>query len=233
MASNTSPYEYYLNLLGKWPTNIALVSQWIAFFDFSSVNSLVSNFQNILNAYETSGWSYNTDVSKYLIDGKLQNTTQQMMGCVFAREVQLPGETIDVGNQGLSYAGFLPPATAGARTTYQPLTLTLLETNASFLDLIIRPWIISVGYNGLVARKPDSNFYVKSNELNVLMYAKAGPNNPMQIRKQYTFYNVAPISIDGETYSYNEEGLRYANVKFAYDRYTINDGQTGNLINLP
>jgi hypothetical protein len=108
----------------------------------------------------------------------------------------------------------------------------MLETNASFLDLVIRPWVIMVGYNGLIARSRNSDKNVKA-MIDVVFYAKTGFGYPMGIRKVYRFYNVAPISIGGETYSYNEEGLRYTDVKFVYDKYAVLDGNSGTFIYLP
>jgi hypothetical protein len=231
--SERSPYSYYLDLLGSWPTGISLASQWLIYFDFSSVNSLMNNFQTILTDREYgAGWSYSTNVTKYLLDGSLQYATDNMMGCVFSRQVQLPGESVSGGNEGLEYGGFTAPATAGNREKYQNLSVTMLETNASFLDLIIRPWIISVGYNGLVARNKNSEKYVKCNFADVVMFAKTGSYRKMGVRKIYRFFNLAPISMAGETYSYTEEGLKYTDVKFVYDRYSVMDGETGNLINL-
>ena len=227
----TGPYEYYLQLLGSWPTGIALVSQWLINIHFDQTNgSLLTNLQQSLNDRETSGWSLDGNVASLLIDGGLQYNNSTMTGCVFARQVSLPGETIEASNQGLDYGGFQAPATANSRSKYEPLGVTMLETNASFLDLVIRPWIIMVGYNGLVARSSNS---VRVGQIDVVMYAKAGSEQRLQPRKMYSFYNCAPVAIQGETYSYNEEGLRYSDVKFVYDHYTMNDQQTGNLISLP
>jgi hypothetical protein len=232
--SDQSPYSYYLDLLGNWPTGLALASQWLVYFDFTNVNSLLGNIQSNLRKQEIGAeWSYNSDVTKYLLDGKLQSSVNNMMGCVFAREVQLPGESVSGGNDGLDYAGFQAPATVNTRDKYEPFSVTMLETNASFLDLIIRPWIISVGYNGLVARGDNSPKNVKCNFADVVMYAKAGAYNPMQVRKIYRFYNLAPIKLPGESYSYMEEGLKYSAITFVYDRYAVMDGNTGNLISLP
>jgi hypothetical protein len=233
LGENKSPYEYYLELLGSWPTSISLASQWLVYFDFSSVNSMMNNLQSTLRKREYgNNWTYNSSVTRYLLDGKLQYSTNNMVGCAFARQVQLPSETIAGGNEGLEYGGFMPPATVGNREKYQNLSVTMLETNASFLDLILRPWIVSVGYNGLVARNKNSEKYVKCNFADVVMYAKTGPNRKMAVRKIYRFFNVAPISIPGETYSYSEEGMKYSDVKFVYDRYSVLDGQTGNYMYL-
>jgi hypothetical protein len=229
-----SPYSYYLDLLGSWPTGIALASQWFLYFDFNSIGSLTDNFQEILRNQETqAAWTYNQNSTKYLLDGSLQWQTNNLTGCVFTRQVQLPGESINASNEGLSYGGYLPPATASNREKYQNLSVTFLETNASFLDLIIRPWILSVGYFGLVARDVTSRKRVKCNYADVVMLAKTGSYSPMGIRKIYRFYNVAPISMQGETYSYAEEGLKYSDVKFVYDRYAVSDGKTGIFVNLP
>jgi len=232
--SEQSPYSYYLDLLGSWPTGIALASQWFMYFDFSSVNGLMNNLQSVLrNRDASSEWSYDNRATKYLLDGALQSSVQNLMGCAFVRQVNLPNESIDAGNVGLNYGGFQSPATASNRQKYASLGVTFLETNASFLDLIIRPWIISVGYNGLIVRPRDSQKYVKSNFADVVLLSKVGSYVRMGIRKIYRFYNIAPISIEGETYSYAEEGLKYSNVKFVYDSYAVLDGNTGNYIDLP
>jgi hypothetical protein len=228
-----SPYAYYLDLLGKWPTGIALASQWFLYFDFSSVNSLMSNLQGVLNDREyDSHWGYDPNATRYLLDGSLQYSTNNLFGCAFAREVKLPREEIVAGNEGLEYGGFQAPATSNNRTKYGRLSITMMETNASFIDLILRPWTIAVGYNGLVARQPNSPKYVKCNFVDVVMMAKTGVGSPMGIRKMYRFYNVAPVSIPQESYSYMEEGLRVSDVEFVYDNYAVFDGGTGEFINL-
>jgi hypothetical protein len=228
-----SPYSRYLDLLGSWPTGIALASQWFVYFDFSSVNSLLGNLENTLGDREVSGeWSLNPSVTRYLLDGSLQTSVNNYMGCVFCREVNLPSENVNAGHEGLEYAGYQAPATSSHREKYPNLSLTMLETNASFLDLVIKPWVISVGYNGLIARSPKSPKYVKSNFVDVVMLAKTGTYQPMGIRKIQRFYNVAPIGMEGESYSYQEEGLRYTKVNFVYDNYAILDADTSKLINL-
>jgi hypothetical protein len=226
-----SPYEYYLELLGKWPTSIALASQWLVHINFDGVRGLMSNLGNTIKNKENSSWSIDQSVTSKLIDGSLQYSTQNMTGCVFARQVGLPSENIEASNVGLEYGGYMAPATANTRGKYEPLSITLLETNASFLDFVIRPWTIMVGYNGLVARAPGSTKYVKAPYIDIIMYAKT--DRELQIRKIYRFENAAPVNIGGETYSYTEEGLRYTDVKFVYDRYTIQDGESRNLITLP
>ena len=231
-----SPYNYYLNLLGKWPTNIAMASQWFVYFDFSSVNAIRGDLESQLRDRESNfgnnGWNLSTDVTRYLTDGSLQYNDENLTGCAFARQVTLPSETISGGNEGLDYGGFQAPAITSGRQKYKALNVTFLETNASFLDLILRPWTLMVGYNGLVARSSNSEKAVKCRFADVVMLAKTGVRNRMKIRKIYRFYNLAPVSIDVEEYSYMADGMKYSNVSFVYDSYFILDADTPNLINL-
>ena len=229
-----SPYSYYLSLLGKWSTNVALASQWFIYFDFSSVNALNSDLTYQLrdreSTYGNGGWSISNNSVNYLLDGGLQYSDHTMTGCVFARQVTLPSEKITAGNEGLDYGGFQAPATASGRQKYGTLNVTFLETNASFLDLILRPWTVLVGYNGLVARDQNSSKAVKCRFADIVMLAKSGANKPMVIRKLYRFYNLAPISIESEEYSYAQDGLKYSSVSFVYDGYVVQDVDTGKMI---
>jgi hypothetical protein len=229
-----SPYNYYLNtVLGQWPTNLALASQWYLTFDFSGVGALTSQFQNLLNNQEyRSNWQYNPSVTSTLLDPKLQRSGENLMGCAWARQVRLPSESIDTSHTGLDYGGYQAPATSNTRKNYENLQITMLETNASFIDLILRPWVVAVGYYGLVARDPASPKNVKCNALSVTMMSKTGYGNMMQPRKVYNFYNVAPVNIPTEEYSYMEEGLRTSPIDFVYDYYSVSDAETGNLVAL-
>jgi hypothetical protein len=230
-----SPYSYYLELLGEWPTSLGLASQWFISFNLDPLkrNKLFSNFSSRLNVLEQqSDWNLSNDGALYLTSDRVHHSETSLMGCIFAKQVVLPEETISISKGGLTYGGYQAPTVASNRQTHQNLSVTMLETNASFLDLVIRPWILSVGYYGLVARDKRSPKRVKIDNVDVVMLAKAGKYNKMQIRKVYRFYNVAPISIEGETYSYAEDGLKYSNVSFCYDNYSISDASTRFLLDL-
>jgi hypothetical protein len=222
-----------------------MASQW--YLEFTFPNALNSSLSDAIKSRETaSSWSYDPNVTKVMIGSNFQLAQSVNMGCIFARQVTLPEERIEVGHTGLDYGGFMAPATASKRHGYQKLGITFLETNASFVDLILRPWSILVGYNGLVARDPKSSKYIKGN-VNLVMLAKATKlpdnyiskagfnllNNSMAIRKVYQFTNVAPIYVPSEEYSYQEEGMRFSNVDFCYDSYSILDGNTSTMITSP
>lgn len=221
----TSPYEYYLDLLGNFATGIALPSLWFCTFHLDTVNCLKKNIQTQLNGYESSlgnsGWNIPDGTVKYLIDSSLQYSSKSLIGCVFAKEVSIPPINVDAGNVGLEYGGYLPPVTVAERGKYVPLTVTFLETVGSFLDLVIRPWATLVSYNGFVARSKNSPKAVKCRQCDICMLAKTGPNSPLAIRKIHRYYNIAPVSLNGESYNHNPSALILTPATFVYDGYTL------------
>lgn len=230
----TSPYNFYLDILTKWPSTIALASQWFAYFDLASVNALQGDLANAVRSYDAGGdnssWEISQTTIKQLQRGEFQTATENLVGCVFIRQVQTPAEIITASNQGLSYGGYQAPATVSARNPYPKFTAVFTETNASFIDLVLRPWSILVGYNGLIARTTNSPKNVKCRYADVVSLAKTGANSPMAIRKIFRFYNIAPISVQGITNSYASEGLMYTNVDFVYDRYAVFDAESSQLM---
>jgi len=220
-----SPYEYYLDLLGNLVTGVALPTLWFCTFHLDTVNCLKKDIQKQLNGYESAlgdaGWNISNDTIKYLTDSSLQYSSNSLIGCVFAKQVDIPVTTVDAGNVGLEYGGYLPPVTVDKRTPYTPLTITFLETAGSFLDLVIRPWLTLVAYNGFVARSKNSPKAVKCKQCDICMLAKTGPGSPLAIRKIHRYYNIAPTNLTGESYNHNADGLILTPVSFAYDGYMV------------
>lgn len=228
----TSPYVFYLDILSKWPTTIALGSQWFMYFNLDSVNAIKTNLAEAVQTYEggSTAWGISQNTVNQLIKPEFQMSVQNLVGCVFVRQVVLPTENITAANQGLNYGGYQAPATTNGRAPYQKLSVTFTETNASFIDLILRPWTVLVGYNGLIARAPGSQKNVKCNYADVISLGKSGAGKPMTLRKAFRFYNLAPISVQGLTNSYASEGLMYTNVDFVYDSYSVYDLNSSSLM---
>jgi hypothetical protein len=225
----TSPYYYYLDILSQWPTSIALESQWFLWFDLPSVTALKGDISKALNKFEfNSNWNITSAATQDLLSTEFQRQTQNLIGCVFARQITIPGETVSASNEGLDYGGYQAPATSSGRNKYGKVSVTFTETNSSFIDLVIRPWVALVGYNGLIARDPASPKYVKCNSLNVHYIGKTGAFNPSVTRKMITFQNIAPISVGGLTNTYASEGMQYSSVDFVYDNYSVTDFNVAN-----
>jgi len=236
MASS-SPYQYYNEILNAWPTAIAPESQWFVAIDFKDVSVIqnsfnqINNFDNNSKSGNTSNvyWNLPNQTVKNLISTKNQNS-DNLIGCVFAREVTVPTENVDIMNRGLSYGGYQAPATANTRDNYKKFSITFNETNSSFLDFVIRPWLVNVGYFGLIARD-NGDRKVKAGSVEVVYLGRTGPFNPSIYRKAFTFFNVVPTNVQGFTNQYQTEGLQYAKVEFAYDYYVVSDKTQGSQIN--
>jgi hypothetical protein len=230
MASSQSPYEYYLELLGKWSTGVALPTLWFCTFDLSSINCLKSNVSTALNNYEAtlgnSGWSISQSTVKKLTSSGLQYQSNSYMGCVFAKQVDTPSDSINASHSGLDYSGYVAPITTNGRQALPELSITFLETNASFIDLVIRPWLVLTSYNGCVARSKNSAKAVKCRYCDMCMLAKAGSGNSLAIRKIFRFFNVVPNQIMGESYSHAPDALKTTQVNFLYDGYTVLEQET-------
>ncbi|NBO98668.1 MAG: hypothetical protein EBU90_00805 [Proteobacteria bacterium] len=226
----TSPYRYYLDVISNWPTAIAPESQWFINFDLPTVGAL-KDISNVQKYDSGSGsdtvWNIPQTTVNKLISKENQFATESLIGCVFAREVTVPGESIDAGNVGLDYGGYQAPATSNGRNKYGKLHVVFSETNSSFLDFVIRPWIILVGYYGLLARGEKSPKKVKCNYADVVYIAKTGPYSPSIQRKIIRYFNIAPVSIGSISNTYASEGMQYKGVDFVYDYYSVLDPSSG------
>lgn len=234
MADELSgPYDTYLKTLTEWPNAIASSNQWFLWFDVASVPALRQNLDNQFYGLESNygrgaGWNISDTTIDKLVDDQYHFLRY---GCVFAKQVNLPSDSFDASNSGLEYSGWLPPATSSNRQKYNKLKITFVESHASFVDLVIRPWLVLSSYFGLVSRPDDSPKNVKCSFCDVIFLARttsssrSAEKHPVG-RKVYRFRNIVPISIDGEQYSYLSDDLKTTSVEFVYDQYYIREAQT-------
>lgn len=223
------PYESYLNTLSEWPTALGSSNQWFLWFDIKNVVALTDNLNELLykaegNFGRESGWSINENSVLKLIDGEYHFNDK--IGCVFAKQVNLPSDGFEAGNEGLTYAGYMPPATSNTRQKYNKLRVTFLETNASFVDFVLKPWMILCSYYGLMSRRYDSKKNIRCSYCDVNFLARTKPQQEQDYRKIYRFQNIVPISIEGEQYSYLSDDMKTVSVEFIYDQYYIRDADT-------
>ena len=223
-----NPYQYYLNVLSNWSTSVALADLWLVVFDFKSVPALQANVTEAVNRFEEingANWQISQSNINELLKTEYQNSTEQLMGCVFARKATVPGEALQIKNHSLDYAGYLGPATSLARASFEPLSLTFLETNSSFCDLVIRPWIVLASYYGLVSRASNSKKNIKCSFMDIYQLAKhpRGAVAPLIKRKIIRYFNVVPKSLSSSSVG-GEAKYTTRDVSFVYDNYAIIDG---------
>jgi hypothetical protein len=232
MAS-TGPIPYYLDILSQWPSAIAIDSQWFLSINFDSLPIFNLDLIDIVREYENGSsssidWDVSSSVIKTLISKKYQSG-HEFLACVFAEGVTLPSDSVDASNKGVSHAGFQGAATVSKRNDFKTFSVTFTETNASFVDLVIRPWLIAVSHLGFVTRD-NRNLNVKALNLDVMYIAKTGSGSKPAYRKGFRFHGVAPISISNFTSRHSNVGLQSYTVEFIYDSYSVSAKQTNQLI---
>jgi hypothetical protein len=225
---DTSPYYYYLDVISKWHTAISIENQWFLWFDLQSVNSIKQNIESVVNKFDTGkngagGWGLLDSTTKILLDDSNQLSVNNLIGCVFASDVTIPNDSIDIKHEGLDYGGYQAPAVASNRAPYKDLSITFRETNSSFVDFILRPWLVTVGYFGLIARNDKDPKKVKCTSLDISFIGKTGPYSNSIQRKIIRFFNVIPKNIGSYKSTYAGSGMQEISVDFAYDYYCVID----------
>ena len=148
------------------------------------------------------GWDI--DQSKKEITASTYMRTGGQHGCILAQGAILPGEQYEVRDVAINNnMGFLPGKVGGNRSGMAPLVLQWRETNRSFVDTVIRPWVILTSHIGLAARPPTDGRCVKAN-ISIVQLAKTYQYTPLVERKIWRFYNCVPVSINTNELTYQD-----------------------------
>lgn len=224
-APLVSTRDYFLLQLESWLTAIPLQSQWIV---------LIQPFPvcintNILQGLERTGGdskNFNVDRARGLLTSF---PFQRVNGCIFAQGVQIPSETMGVQKASITTGaqrGFLPGIVSSGRSNEHTLNIDFLETNTSFTDFIIRPWVIAGEHFGFVARENDTTNSrdirnVKST-VYVMEYSRTYQNVSMIPKKVWTFFNCSPISVRSYNLGYVEPNTApRMTTQWTYTNYAV------------
>lgn len=152
-----------------------------------------------------------------------QGGKSQSAGCLFAQGVNLPTEQMSVQRVSVeNNRGFIPGLVAGARGEFNPLSIEFRETNASFVDTVIRPWVTLASHYGFVARGMNDPKNIKTN-ITVTQLGINGHQNGPYIRKQMVFHNCVPFQIAQQQYTYDTDAgaMNPIDVQWQYTHYSI------------
>lgn len=143
-------------------------------------------------------------------------------GCILAQGVVLPGERYEVGDAAINNnMGFIPGKYGKNRLPMAPLTIQWRETNRSFVDLVIRPWLILASHVGLAARPPLDGRHIKCN-ITIVQLAKTYQYVPLVQRKIWRYYNCVPTSIDSKELTYQDgNNFDIFTTEWHYTHYSI------------
>jgi hypothetical protein len=216
-----STRDYFLTQLQSWISTPTLQSQWIALID-RFPPTLNSGILKKLEQIGGNSNAYNIDIAKLLLTSY---PLQRVAGCIFCNSFNVPPESCSVESVAIdNNRGFVPGVISGKRAGYaeSPLNLGFMDTNSSFVDLVLRPWVMLASHYGHVSRR-DQFFSVKCN-ITLLSYGKTYMNVSMIPKKVFRFYNCVPITVPVEEFTYDEPGsVKSHTVNFSYTNYTVED----------
>lgn len=215
-----SHIPYFARMLCNWAYNIPNKFSWVMVITAHNESFLKSRIKNVLPNYEPPGWKIANSV-----DSTWTDATQNVVGCIFAQGVSIPGENVNIEYAGItegSNRGFLNAPIINGRASLELLNAGFLETNRSFVDGVLRPWAILASHEGLLARNRQQS--IKS-DIQVYELAKSGDECSSNIiRKIFTYYNCVPVFISSEEKDYSSSGdYPKLQVKFVYTHYTVDD----------
>ena len=230
------PFSYtenFLQNLEKWEFAIPMKFLWLVQIDH--VPATISS-QNMWNTNHAGPEVSSGAVGKpggnsrvWAIDqGKSEITKDVFMaagnkshGCILAQGVTLPGETYEVKDVAINNnMGFLPGKVGGNRAGNGEMSIQFRETNRSFPDLVLRPWILLASHLGLVARPYGDNRDIKTN-IRIIQLAKTFQHMPLVERKIWHFYNCVPTGMDGKELTYDQNDIHLYTVKWSYTHYGV------------
>lgn len=207
---NDNIYEQFLYRLLFSSNSIPLQSQWFMLINELPKPGSSNHLIKELNRYTVEDWEIE-DGYKEGISDEFHNKSN---GCIFAQAVVLPGDGITVTRQGSENTGYLRGLTGSGRKNFEELTTSFLDTNTSFTDFVLRPWVALVGYKSLKDQTLKST-------ITIFNLKKTGAGNPLRPRKTTTFHNCVPTSIDSEEYNYLGDKIIQRKVTWSYDYYIV------------
>ena len=195
-------YEDFFSQLSNIANTIPVQPYWIlAFNSFPSTGAInYYEINNLIVGYE-----------------KYYEQLQTYGGCIFAQGVNVPGEASTTSREKLTNSGYLGGQLGSGRDSPSELNVNFLETNYSFTDFVLRPWILAISRAGL----KDNNL-----KTSATCYQLAKTPDGMKIRTQTNFVNICPTMVDSQKYDYSRNGIIERSASFSYLTYQI---KTGNL----
>ena len=210
---------YFHSMLCQWAYTVAQSFSFVVVIEIQSKSNLISKIKNSLRKLEPPGWN-----TEDITHDTWANATQNVVGCIFAQGARIPGESIGIDHVGItegSRRGFINAPIINGRADFEPLEIGFLETNQSFVDGVIRPWLIIAAHEGLIARE-------NSIKTNISIYQLARANNENQnivrknvIRKHWKFMDCVPVNVTDEDLTYDVSGYPKRQVQFVYNSYSL------------
>jgi hypothetical protein len=219
---NYSPANRFLDLISRWEYDVPLTTQWFVTITPENESYLMSklNGRNSSGIYKDNG----IILGQKQLDKLYNSTTRGVIsdpdasGLFFVQNMKLPKESFSVTTATVeNMGGYLKSAVGGDRIgmSEKSLSLGFLETNLDFNDGIIKPWIITASYEGLIALSTSS---IKAT-IRVSQYTKARGFDKKPRRKLFEFFGCVPYSISDSELNYEGERIDIKTVDWVFTNY--------------
>ena len=247
-----APRSTFMNALQNWSFNVPMQNLWAIVFELPpilkpgspSLPGLAghdSRVDDILYSMGEFNKNAGRDMNaRTVIKEASKDIFQRVAGCLFAQSVVIPGESVQMNwlsPHSSSSGGLVGFPTLSNRQQFTSLNIGFRETNLSFIDFVMRPWLILASHLGLTERHPSEGLGVKT-DIHVIQFAKAGaalkrgsstsgPDKfhtnviPLLPRKVWRFKDCTPIRVPQGDYSYSETSIETKTVEFIYSHYEV------------
>lgn len=200
--------------LSKPASSLPKGGQWVV--DFEGLTDVKQAIIDTAKLLPNKGWNIEAGFNKITADDYTKR------GCLFAQAVEIPGESVVVNPEGIQKNHFIRTATGDGRSDYATaLRIVFLNTNVSFVDNVIRPWILTTARLGLIAR-PNTKGQQYRQDITVYKLGVTDSKTPPYIAEQYTFFGACPIEVTSEEYNYTPlTSPILREVTFTFHSYTL------------
>ncbi len=214
--------DTFLESMSQWSNAIPKQTQFIVLFD----NLPPGLNTSILQTLEPNVFSTGFDISvPKTILNSLKN--QSLIGCVFVNAFNIGSENLGATAAKINNnRGFIQGTVLTDRSAFadNKIMISFRETNTSFADLIMRPWLILASHYGYVARNPDDEKEVLKNpkvNMTIVQYSPSKAGLSQIPRKTWRFFNCVPVTVDTRSNGYGTEKVDNYSVNFIYDKYEV------------
>jgi len=210
--------NHFLDLLGTdWNYNFPLKTQWIVSIEPEDGSNLYSTIKDYTDI-DVHGFYIDPTIQAMLLSEKSQPNIDGL-ALYFAQSVKMPKESLTISSAGSDgMGGYLKGTIAGDRLDMigRHLSIDFLDTNLDFVQTLIRPWIITASYKGLINTRSES---IKAT-ITVNEYTRQSSNSDKPMRISHIFTGCVPIDISEKVLKYDTEEVSSSSVGWTYNQYT-------------
>ena len=213
--------DVFIKSMETWVGAIPLRTQWIVLIDAFPLG-LNTNILQSLEPIQGDKKGFDINRAKAFLTSY---PAQSIVGCIFAQGVNIPDDTFNTSVAEIpNNRGFIPGRISGNRSEFSPLTIEFRETNSSFADVVIRPWVILASHAGLVARNKDNKPELDPRcNITVINYTRSYQKLSQIPRKIWNFYNCVPTGVGTRNLTYDAESAENCQTQWVYTHYTVSD----------